>query len=238
MPFTNAAENTILAAVFGGVAIPSTSFPVQGTSTSNCWGVGLIAATTWYPGWTVSAGQYCVPNNNGTPWAATNLGWTALPSSSTGRIFICTTGGTTNSVGQGPPTWPTSIGGTVTETNGVAWAEVSSATYFGGGTFTGAAPTGGGYAPINASLNQTVGATGFTTAATVSSIGQVQNGSAGLSFPLSTGAYGVPQQVGFTLTDVSHGGVKFWGLLQTCFLVASSGLTPAIASGGLTINLQ
>ena len=235
MPFCNSLENAILAQIFGGVTIPSSLLP---TVTSGRYNIGLIAAQTWYPGWTVSAGAYCVANPNTTPWLSSNLGWTSLPSSSIGKIFICTTGGTTNSVGQGQPTWQTTTGATTTETNGVVWAEVSSSTYFGGGVFTGAAPTGGNY--VVQPVVQTVAASGFTSAATVSSIGQVQNGATAITFPATTSgapAYTPTQQVGFTLFDNTNSGYRFWGLLSTCFLVANSGLTPSIASGALTINL-
>lgn len=51
---------------------------------------------------------------------ATLPGTIVRPTTKNGYVYECTTGGTTNDT-EGEPTWPTTPGGTVTETDGVVW---------------------------------------------------------------------------------------------------------------------
>lgn len=56
-------------------------------------------------------------------WAANtakSLGDVVKPTTQNGYEYVCITAGTTNDT-EGEPTWPTTEGATVTETDGVAW---------------------------------------------------------------------------------------------------------------------
>lgn len=56
-------------------------------------------------------------------WAAstvTSLGDVVKPTTQNGYEYVCITAGTTNDT-EGEPTWPTTPGATVTETDGVVW---------------------------------------------------------------------------------------------------------------------
>jgi phage tail sheath gpL-like len=58
---------------------------------------------------------------------AVTVGKIAKPVTGNGHIYICTTAGTTHSA---EPTWPTTQGGSVTETGGVIWRECGVFTSF------------------------------------------------------------------------------------------------------------
>jgi hypothetical protein len=73
-------------------------------------GVGDVEATV--ADWAAST--------TATARSATTIGTIVRPTTKNGYVYECTTGGTTNDT-EGEPTWPTTLGDTVTETDGVVW---------------------------------------------------------------------------------------------------------------------
>jgi hypothetical protein len=59
-------------------------------------------------------------STSATARTASAVGTIVRPTTKNGYVYECTTGGTTNDT-EGEPTWPTTPGDTVTETDGVVW---------------------------------------------------------------------------------------------------------------------
>lgn len=83
---------------------------------------------------------------NEAPWkvsTAAAVGDVVEPITPNGFVYICTTAGTTHSSGTGP-TWPTTLGSSVTEVSGVVWRCHAYDCVMNGtvGVLDGAAPTG------------------------------------------------------------------------------------------------
>jgi hypothetical protein len=92
--------------------------------------LGLLMASQWVASTVIASGAYYISTAFNTLQAATP--------SSTGRVFKCTTGGTTGATEPtGFTAGTTAAGATVTDGT-VTWTEVSG--LFGAGTFTGAEP--------------------------------------------------------------------------------------------------
>ena len=127
MPLTTATEKALLGLEYGDTSptIPGTKY------------IGLMAASTWLASTAYSSGAYVVPTTFGSL------------SGSVGRVFKCTTAGTSSG---SQPTWPTTAGGTVTD-GGVTWTEVSN--LFAANTFTGIEPSTGAYARVAVTNNTT-----------------------------------------------------------------------------------
>lgn len=204
MPLCTLVEKDLL-----GLELGATAY----TPPANYW-VGLISVTgLWAATHAYTLGQYVVPT-------AFNSG-----SGSVGRIFVCTTAGT--SAGT-EPTWPATAGGAVTD--GTAhWTEVSA--LFAAGTFTGAEPSGGAYARVEVANN----VTNFP-APSGGNPAQVQNGTA-VTYPTTTATWG--DIAGFFLADASTAGnFHQWGVLSALATgPASVGVTPSFAVAALTATL-
>lgn len=72
--------------------------------------------------WSAANSAFYVFTEN-VDWAANtakSLGDVVKPTTQNGYEYVCITAGTTNDT-EGEPTWPTTIGATVTETDGVVW---------------------------------------------------------------------------------------------------------------------
>jgi hypothetical protein len=204
MPFTTTEEKALLGAAFGGTTYtPPTDYYV-----------GLIIAATWAASTAYTAGQYVVP---------TTFSSITGP---VGKVFKCTTAGTS---GSSAPTWPTTAGGTVTDGT-VVWTEVSA--LFAAGTFTGAEPStsGTGYARVHVANTTTnfPTPTGGDPATTANSPAIV--------FPSTTASWG--QIVGVVFYDASSGGTaRSWSPLSGAPSGAATavGQTPQIAASQLTL---
>jgi hypothetical protein len=203
MPFCTVTEKALL-----GQELGDTSPTIPGTHYA-----GLLIASTWAASTSYSTGVYVIPTTFGSL------------TGSVGRVFKCTTGGTSSS---SQPTWPTTPGGTVTDGT-VTWTEVS--TLFAAGTFTGAEPSGGGYARVGITNNTTNWPT-----PTGGNPAQVQNANV-IAWPTTTASWG--QIVGTVAFDaLTAGNARWWGLLASASTVATSvGVAPQISATQLTVTL-
>lgn len=189
----------------------------------------LGAPATWY------VGLLCVPNGGSTPgvWAASTAyasGDYVIPttfdsiSGQQGKIFKCTTAGTS---GASQPTWPTSEGGTVTDGT-ITWTEASL--LFQAGTFTGLEPSGNGYARQSVTANST----NFANA-TAAEPCVTQNATA-ISGWAPTADWGFA--VGVILADASTAGnIWNWGAM-TSHLDCPSGSSPSIGVDALSLSIS
>jgi hypothetical protein len=174
--------------------------------------VGLLGATTWLTGHAYSLGAYVIPTTFGSI------------TGQTGKIFKCTTAGT--SAGS-QPTWPTTAGGTVTDGGTLVWTEVSL--LFQAGTFTGAEVTGTSYARVAVTGNST----NFPNASSAQPA-VIQNGTA-ITFPSPGSDWGLA--VGwFTSDAASDGNVSAWGALSSA-PDCPSGSTPSFAASAFQLQL-
>ena len=200
---TDFAENKIIDAVFRGQAL---GVPAN-------WSVALIVA---------SKGRSNLARNT-----AVVLGDTLIPATPNGRIYRCTTAGTT---GGSEPTWPTTDNGTVNDGTAV-WTEATS--FLDAGIITEAA--GGSYARVTvaASLAAWAGTQGAgTTVASSGSGGQTSNNAA-ITFPAPTADWGTVW--GFALYNASTAGnAWFTAPLVTPQDVLNGQAAPSFAIGALT----
>lgn len=162
--------------------------------------------------------------------AAVASGDTVLPATPNGRIYKCTTAGTT---GSGEPTWPTTAGGTVTDGSAV-WTEQTSAMYL--GTFTEASY--GSYArqsvaSSTTAMSSTGGAT-TTTSPSAGSSGQTSNNAA-ITFPAPT--TGTGYVFGWFTSDASSAG-NIWefGADTTPLAISPGGSAPTFAISQLVLT--
>lgn len=177
--------------------------------------IGLIVATRGY--------------SSAIRSAAVALNDTVLPATPNGRIYKCTTAGTT---GAGEPTWPTTEGGTVTDGTAV-WTEQTTAME--AGTFT--EVSGGSYARVGvtASLANFAGtqSAGSTTAS--SGTGGTTSNNGAISFLAPTGNWGLIY--GWLDSDAaSAGNIGYYAALTTPKQVNSGDAAPSFAAAALTVQ--
>lgn len=202
MAFTTYANQKILTAFgqAGSLASPATLY------------VGLLTASQWTASTAYSAGAYVIPTT-----------FNSI-SGEQGKIFKCTTAGTS---GTTQPTWPTGEGATVTD-NTVTWTEVSL--LFQAGTFTGAEVATGGYARVGVAANST-----NFPAASSAEPSVLSNGTA-VTFASPTADWGL--QVGWILADAATAGnIWVWGAMNSA-LDASAGSTPSFGVSALQVKLS
>lgn len=176
--------------------------------------VGLIVASAGQSPRTtaVTSGQYTVP-------ATLN-----------GRLYKCTTSGTT---GSGEPTWPVTAGGTVTDGTAV-WTEQTTALY--AGTIPEGSATGYARVAVASSLANWSGtqSAGSTVASTGTS-GQISNNNA-IAFAQVTTALGLV--VGTCMWDALTSGNAWEYAIQATGTPTniSANISPNIAAGAMVIG--
>ena len=173
--------------------------------------IGLFTATTWVASHSYGSGNYVIPTTFGSI------------SGQVGKIFKCTTAGTS---GTGQPTWPTTAGGTVVDGT-ATWTEVSD--LFQAGTFTGAEISGNNYSRVAVTANST----NFPNASSAQPA-VLQNGTT-ITFPTPSADWGLA--VGFIIADASTSGNAWvWGAM-TSALDCSSGSTPSFGVNALQLQM-
>lgn len=181
---------------------------------------------------TLYTGLIVVANSTGV-WTASHAytsGTYVIPttfdslSGNIGRIFKCTTSGTS---GSSAPIWPTTAGGTVTDGGTLVWTECTL--LFQAGTFTSAEPSGSNYSRVAVTANSTNFPNATSASPSVSS-----NGTA-TTFPSPSADWGFA--VGWVESDASTAGnYWYWGVLAT-HIDCGSGSTPSFAIGALQHQL-
>lgn len=195
------------------------------SATINAKTLSWSLAPTYYVGLIVATRGYSSSIRS----TAIALNDTVIPATPNGRIYKCTTAGTT---GAGEPTWPTTAGGTVSDGTAV-WTEQT--TNMEAGTFTEA--TGGSYAraSVVCSLANFAGtqSAGSTTASTGTG-GQTSNNAA-IAFAAPTGNWGLI--FGHFFADASSAGNALcYTALTTPKTVNSGDSAPQFNSGTLTLT--
>ena len=162
--------------------------------------------------------------------ALVSTGDTVIPNTANGRIYKCTTGGTT---GSGEPTYPTTNGGTVTDGTAV-WTEQTLEMR--AGTFKEA--TYGSYARqgVAASLAAMAGTQGATTTAASSGSSAVEtSNNAAIVFPVPTSGTGVIFGI-FSADAVSAGNILEFGANATPLAISIGGSAPTFAISQLVLT--
>lgn len=159
-------------------------------------------------------------------------GDTVLPTTPNGRIYKCTTSGTT---GAGEPTWPTTNGGTVSD-GGAVWTEQTNA--LDAGTFTEAANAGGYTRPtLNPSLTNWASTQGNTSVS--SGTGAQTNNLVAITYGTPSANWGLVY--GFYVMDSATygaGNPLFWAALTTPKTVNNGDAAPSFAIGAITNTLD
>lgn len=202
MGFTTYANDKILNAYgqAGSLGGPATHY------------VGLLTAPVWAATSSYSLGQYAIP----TTFASIN--------GQQGKIFKCTTSGTSSS---SQPTWTTTEGGTNSD-GSVTWTEASL--LFQAGTFTGAEVSGNNYSRVSVTANST----NFPNASSAEPA-VLENGTA-ITFPTPSADWGLA--VGFLISDAaSSGNIWSWGVM-TSALDCPSGSTPSFGVNALQLSMS
>ena len=173
--------------------------------------IGLMTGTTWLATHAYSSGAYVIPTTF------------ASITTQAGKIFKCTTAGTSSGT---QPTWPTTTGGTVVDGT-VTWTEVSL--LFAQGTFTGAEISGNAYARVAVTANSTNYPNATSAQPAVLSNGTV------ITFPSPTADWGLA--IGWLDSSASTAGnIWAWAPMTTA-LDCASGSTPSFAISALSLSL-
>lgn len=206
MPMTTYTDQKVLNAVLQAASL----------SAPATWYVGLLQCTgPWQPSVAYTTTQYVVPTN-----------FSSLTPGTPGRIFVCTTGGTSSSSTQ--PTWPTMVGGTVGDGSGsLVWTEVTL--LFTAGTFTSAELSGNNYARVSVTANSTnfANATSARPAVTY-------NGTA-INFASPSAQWNAT--CALILADASSSGNIWWWSDLSQLVQAPSSSSPSVAIDGMAWSL-
>ncbi len=161
---------------------------------------------------------------------AVTSGQYTVPATLNGRLYKCTTAGTT---GAGEPTWPVTAGGTVTDGTAV-WTEQTTAIY--AGTIPEGTATGYARVAIASSLTAWSGtqSAGSTVASTGTS-GQVSNNAA-LNFAQVTTSLGLV--VGLCYWDALTGGNCWEVAIQASGTptLVSANISPVVAAAAAVVG--
>ena len=209
--YTNLAENKIQDAVWRGQALgaPATHY------------FALIQATRGY--------------SSNIRSTAVSLLDTVIPTAPNGRMYRCTTAGTT---AAGEPAWPTTSGGTVSDGTAV-WTEMTP-DFEAGTNLT--EVTGAGYARISqaASLANFAGTQGLTTTTASTGSGGLTANNAVIQYGSPTANWGL---IGALVTDSSLAGAHStdaWSyqMLTTPKTVNNGDSAPSFAISAFTNALD
>jgi hypothetical protein len=156
---------------------------------------------------------------------AVTSGQYTIPATLNGRLYRCTTAGTT---GAGEPTWPVTAGGTVTDGTAV-WTEQTNALY--AGTVPEGSATGYARVAIASSLTAWSGTQGAgTVVASTGATGQVSNNAA-INFAQVTTSLGLV--AGLCYWDAITGG-NCWEIAITPTgtpTTIGANISPIVAAG-------
>lgn len=207
MPLTTYADQKVLNALLQAASLGSPA----------TWYVGLLQCTgPWMPSIAYTAGQYVVP----TTFNSTTPG-------SPGRIFVCSTGGTSSATTQ--PTWPTTAGGTVGDGSGaLVWTEVTN--LFQQGTFTSAELSGNNYSRTAVTANNT----NFANA--TSAQPAVTYNATAISWSSPSAQWNAT--CALILADASTSGNIWWWSDMSQLVQAPPSSSPAIAIDGFSWTLE
>lgn len=187
------------------------------------------AAPNWYVG--------IITASKGTWLASTaySLGDTVLPVTPNGRLYKCTTAGT--SAGT-TPTFPTSDGGTVTDGGVLVWTE-QSLVIEAGVMSSIVEPVANGYARVTLLSALTAWAGTQSAGSTTASSGTsgTSSNNAAITFPTPTGT-GWGTAFGTVLCDALTGGSAWLKGVLTTPQVVAAGNTVSYAAGQLSIQLD
>lgn len=196
--------------------------------------LGAIAGTAF----TFPATQYValfVANFNSTAanpgyWAASTAataGQYVSPSPVNGHLYVCTTAGTT---GTAQPTWPTAIGGTVTDGT-VVWTEATEYLIGFNTTYPPVEVSGGAYA------RQPITSADWSAQSNSSDLlgSQISN-SVGLTYAAPTANWGLVAAA--ATFDASTAGDQLYGVsvMSTALTIISGNPAPTVPVGYLTIE--
>lgn len=174
-------------------------------------------------------------------WTATTAVTTAsymVPNTANGRLYKCTTAGTT---AASEPTWPTTNAGTVADGSAV-WTEQTTAME--AGTFP-TEITGGAYArvPITASLANFAGTQGAgTTAASTGTSGVTSNNNA-ITWPTPTadwtpaGGDGAAAAVVVLFDASTAGNAIIFGVMNNVQTILNGNAAPSAAAAAVSFGL-
>jgi len=172
--------------------------------------IGLIRATRGY--------------SNGIRSTAVSVGDTVIPATPNGRLYRCTTAGTT---GAGEPTWPTTSGGTVTDGTAV-WTEMTPDLDALNANVT--EVSGGAYARVNVNPADANWSAPDAT-------GGLTDNVAAINFPAPTANWGL--LFGFFTSDRPTGVDRcgIWGALATPKTVNNGDPAPTFPIGALDVTI-
>lgn len=166
---------------------------------------------------------------------AVTSGQTTVPATSNGRMYRCSTAGTT---GSGEPTWPTTSGGTVTDGTAV-WTEMSTDFEANNSFVTGVEIATGSYARVSVTAALTAWAgtqSAGSTAVSSGTSGTTSNNNV-LTFPAPTANWGVVAAV--TVNDASTvGNSLMFGVLTTPKTVNNADPAPSFSAAALSYQID
>lgn len=162
---------------------------------------------------------------------AVTSGQTTMPATPNGRMYRCTTAGTT---GAGEPSWSTTDGGTTSDGTAV-WTEMTPDLDANNANITGVEVTGGSYAraSLATSLANWSGTQGAGTTTASSGTGGASSNNGAIAFPAPTANWGVCGAMG--IYDAASGGNQlFLRPLGTPKTVNNGDPAPSFTAGQLS----